>query len=199
MSLTSPGDRYGRLVVVEAAGYDKHGNKTFVCLCECGIRTTVGGYSLRQGNTKSCGCLKRSVLGDATRTHGARRTPAYSVWCNMRQRCNNPKFRYFADYGGRGIKICERWQMFANFLDDMGQPPDGMTLDRIDNDRGYEPGNVRWASKKDQANNRRSSRVIEHGGERLTLQQWANRTGIKRATIAHRLDHGWPVAQALTP
>ena len=193
------GLRFGKLVVLEEAGQDKYTSRLYLCQCDCGERSVKAGWLMRRGSTTSCGCVQRSVLGDASRTHGARKTRAYSIWHNMKTRCDNPNSRYFKDYGGRGIKICDRWRDFSAFLEDLGQPPDGMTLDRIDNDRGYEPGNVRWASKKDQANNRRSSRVIEHGGERLTLQQWANRTGIKRATIAQRLDRGWPAAKALAP
>lgn len=188
--------RFGLLVVSGFAGRNRHGHKLVLCHCDCGSSLVAVEQSLKSGNTKSCGCLKHKA--PPNKTHGARNTRAYSVWWNMKTRCERTNSRYFKDYGARGIKICQRWQDFSVFLADMGQPPEGFTLDRIDNDKGYEPGNVRWADRKAQANNRRSNRLIEHDGRTQTLQQWANETGVKRATIAHRLDSGWTEAKALS-
>lgn len=118
----------------------------------------------------------------------------------MKSRCERTNSRYYADYGGRGIKVCQRWQEFANFLADMGQPPAGHTIERKDNDGGYEPDNCFWANRKGQANNRRSNRLIEVNGVSKTLQQWADEVGLNRSTISERLKTGWtPERAVLTP
>jgi hypothetical protein len=126
--------------------------------------------------------------------------PEYGVWNTMRSRCYNPRVERYPNYGGRGIQVCERWRKsFADFLADMGRRPSSQhQLERIDNDGNYEPGNVRWALPTENARNRRSSRLIVHAGETLTLAEWAERTGLKVATIWARLKMGWSVADALT-
>ena len=116
----------------------------------------------------------------------------------MRQRCENPGSTQWPHYGGRGITVCARWQDFANFFADMGERPANCTLDRIDNDGPYSPENCRWATQKEQTNNRRRNRMITFGGETKTLQQWAERTGINHSTILMRFKLGWPVERALT-
>lgn len=126
-------------------------------------------------------------------------TRLYRVWNTMRQRCGNPNNTHFASYGGRGIRVCEEWnESFEAFYRDVGDPPLGMTLDRIDNDKGYEPGNVRWASRLDQANNRRTNVLIEHRGQTKTLAEWGRATGLGKSTIMNRLARGWSVQKALT-
>lgn len=198
-ALDLSGLKKGMLSVLDRVENPLKNGTLWNVVCDCGVQRTMRGIVIQNPGTKSCGCIKKSVGADRNRTHGARNTRAFSVWSSMRQRCTNQKFRYFADYGGRGIKVCDRWQVFAAFLADMGQPPEGSTLERVNNDGDYEPSNVRWASKKEQANNRRSSRWIQHAGKLQTLQQWADQTGIKRATIAFRLDSGWPPDRALLP
>lgn len=118
----------------------------------------------------------------------------------MIQRCNDAGHHAYPDYGGRGIKVCDRWLTFENFLADMGLPPQkGLTLDRFpDNDGNYEPGNVRWATKKEQANNRRSSRILAFDGESMTIAQWEDRQGFRRGLINTRLQDGWTVERAIT-
>lgn len=126
-------------------------------------------------------------------------TREYTIWRNMRSRCVNPSDPNYVKYGARGIHICDEWRMdFVNFLRDMGRCPDGCSIERIDNDGHYEPGNCRWATAKEQANNRRSSRYITHDGETLTLSQWADRAGIRLQTLHFRLKLGWTVERALT-
>lgn len=132
------------------------------------------------------------------RTHGRARTPLYRVWAEMRYRCANPDHPDYRHYGGRGIGVCERWADFSAFLEDMGERPKGLTLERIDNDGDYEPGNCRWATRAEQASNMRSNRIIEHNGMAMTLSQWARYLGRPLQTIAGRLNEkGWSVGRAL--
>lgn len=130
--------------------------------------------------------------------HGQAETPLYNVWQAMLNRCRNPNTRRFKDYGGRGISVCERWQSFENFHADMGDRPDGMTLERKDSNGNYCPENVIWADRKAQSRNRRSLVMLTHSGETLCAAEWAERLGIKGATLRARLKSGWSVADAVT-
>lgn len=122
---------------------------------------------------------------------------SYITWRHMINRCNDPKSKSYVDYGKRGIKICDRWGDFKSFVEDMGDRPSGYTLDRIDNDGHYSLANCRWATKKEQALNRRSNRLIVYDGETHTICEWAEKIGISRTTLAQRLDaYGWSIAQA---
>lgn len=125
--------------------------------------------------------------------------PEYPIWCAMKRRCLSKASHAYKDYGGRGITVCERWQRsFADFLADMGPRPGPLvTLDRIDNDGNYEPGNCRWATRSEQARNRRSCIILEFNGERLTLVDWAERYGMERYQLEHRVRLGWPLERAL--
>ena len=156
-----PGRKFGRLTPIEDVGRQR-GAVVWRCLCDCGSMRDVTGASLRSGNTKSCGCLQKDGAAERCRDrerHGARRRGAahllYERWAGMIQRCTNPNHLRYADYGGRGITVCERWRDFANFLVDVGDCPSGMSLDRIDNDGNYEPGNCRWATPSEQRINQR--------------------------------------------
>lgn len=125
-------------------------------------------------------------------------SPTYTVWHGMRQRVNNPKYALFKDYGGRGITVCERWGKFENFLADMGEKPEGMSLERIDNDQGYNPDNCKWATRIEQANNKRNSVFVEYNGERMTCAQWSKRLGYEPHLISWRLRNGWSAHDAIT-
>lgn len=156
------GEVFGRLVVLEGASKT---SMMVLCRCSCGNERRVCGKRLRGGGTGSCGCLQkeRVAASNQQRTlhgHGRKhaRSPTFSSWQMMLQRCTNPKAPNWAYYGGRGITVCGLWHSFENFLADVGERPDGMTLDRIDNDGHYEPGNVKWSTPKQQAANRRSRR-----------------------------------------
>lgn len=127
-------------------------------------------------------------------------TPEYRAWSDMRQRVNNPRNKFFKDYGGRGIRVCDRWQTsFASFLTDMGPKPDGFSIERNDNDGHYEPGNCRWASPSEQAKNRRSSVFYEVHGLRMTMTDWARHLRVNLGVLRNRLRHGWPIEKVFSP
>lgn len=190
------GQRYGRWTVLSRAPDVIPGHATWRCRCDCGNEGDVRGCILARGESRSCGCfnleVRRRVCRDRS-THGhAKRgkwSRTYRIWTGLGHR------RY-----EKAIPVCDRWRKFEAFLSDMGEcPSDLHTLDRIDNRHGYNPANCRWATMKEQQNNRTNNRRITFKGETLTLMQWAERLGASHKTISHRLDKlGWPLEQALT-
>lgn len=186
------GQKFGRLTVVECAGKSKCGNYIWKCKCECGSTCFVKGAYLVNGNTKSCGCLRQRWTHT---THGLSKTPIYKVWRSMKERCLSPQTSNFADYGGRGIKICERWlNSFENFYEDVSKLPHfgekGYSLDRIDNNGDYCPENVRWADRKTQCRNRRNNVVVEYQGRKMTLEDAVEKSKICRGTLLSRIKKG---------
>ena len=167
------------------------------CVCKCGTERVLAGGDLRSGHSKSCGCYQKEVVSEVNSTHGMRQSREYAAWCAMMTRCTNQNSIAYANYGGRGIKVCDRWKSFENFYADMGDA-NGLTLDRIDVNGNYEPSNCRWATRKEQGNNKRNNNVIEFDGKRMTAMQWSDATGIGESTIRRRLRLGWPVEKALT-
>jgi|ERR1700675_3792925 len=173
------GQKFGRLTVLRSFGRDRYGRMEWKCLCSCGNTTINKSNDLLTGNTKSCGCgeiesrFTASLKHGHTRGHRASRE--YRTWTNMIDRCTNPKNRKYSDYGGRGIIVCERWRVFDNFLTDMGLKPLGLTLERKDNNRGYELSNCKWADKREQANNRRMRKdaTVETIWRRAAIRYWS--------------------------
>ena len=182
------GDKFGRFTVLGLVKIADGRNKAR-CECECGNIKIVWPCLLKNGQTQSCGCFQRERASSAKKTHGhtvnGKPTTAYRTWVNMLTRCNNPKATHYAEYGARGIRVCDRWMMFENFLTDMGEPPPGLKIDRIDNNGNYEPTNCRWANQSDQCRNRRSNRaVIRSDGVRFpTLAEAAQSVGGKTGGI----------------
>ena len=146
------GKQFGRLKVTNREGSDSRGRALWLCLCHCGNQTVVPGKDLSTGKIKSCGCLRRSLGGLSSHL-------LYDTWKQMHSRCTNPNNPNYKHYGGRGIKVCKRWNVFENFLKDMGARPKNYSLERIDNDKGYNKSNCKWSSSKDQVTNRRVKTV----------------------------------------
>lgn len=180
------GHRYGHLIVIERlpAKSKKDTNARWFCRCDCGLGTVAYGQDLARGKVKSCGCWNPNRIMQ----HGMAGTHVYRVWQAMLQRCENPKAQSFANYGGRGIQVCEEWHKFEKFIADMGDRPRGFSLDRIEVDGPYSKENCRWATTKQQNNNTRRNRVIEFRGERRTLAGWAELYGLNWTTLRERLD-----------
>jgi len=186
---------YGRLTITGPAPPGKRGRRRVRVRCSCN-ELVVAVSDLKSGNTKSCGCLVRERM---TR-HGMWKSPEAAAWRQMNHRCPNGNSESYADYGGRGIKVCERWrESFEAFFADMGPRPSAHhSLDRYpNNDGNYEPGNCRWATAKQQAQNRRDNVRLTVDGETLTVAEWSRRSGVPDRTIRGRLTAGWTHEQAI--
>lgn len=189
------GSVFGRLTVIDRAENDKRGQSQWNCICSCGAKVSVNGYRLRT-STRSCGCLRHDY-GKLFAKHSHTGSKTWVIWAAMRRRCRYKKHDKYDRYGGRGITVCERWDEYTNFLSDMGERPDGYTLERIDNDGNYEPGNCRWATKKEQARNRSSNHFLEIYDSRKCLAEWAEISGTCQNKIRDRLKRGWPPKEAV--
>lgn len=201
-SINITGQRFSRLVAIRRVPSDGRPNTRWEFLCDCGSTVIVLLGAVRRGSTKSCGCIRRETCASQASnrfTHRMTNTPTYRSWSAMRGRCTRPNDPAFDRYGGRGIKVCDRWlNSFENFLEDMGERPEGKTLDRENNDGNYEPGNCRWATRIEQQNNRRNSRKIDHNGLSLTAAEWTRKLGLGRGAVTTRLFAGWTVERALS-
>lgn len=189
------GKTFGRIVAVAPVGITDDKKVIWLCVCHCGTVFTRQAYVLNRHDMSSCGCINASLV------HGLHDSREYRIWKGMVQRCTNEKRKRYADYGGRGIAICDAWrQSFAAFYADMGDSPVGTSLDRIDNDGPYNPSNCRWATRDEQSGNRRTqyktSRLVTFEGRTFSIGEWAKLTGINYYTLSDRLDRGWPIDRA---
>lgn len=200
-----PGDRFGMLTVISegprhitAGGEPK---RTWVCACDCGGSSVAAGGNLRTGNTESCGCRKREAGKTANRSHGGSSDPEYAVWSSMIARCTRETDPSFGDYGGRGISVCPQWRDdYAAFILDMGRRPGlGFSIERIDNDGNYEPGNVKWATDVEQARNTRRNRIVEYNGRSMPLSEACEISGVPYGRAKNRIRDGWPEDKLFDP
>ncbi len=189
------GKRVNKLTVVAFFGRTENYHYMWKCKCECGGEAIVDGSDLRSGRAKGCGCL----IGKQNTTHGKSKTKTYNVWFGMRKRCHDPQDPAYKNYGARGVSVCDEWlSSFDAFYRDMGDPPEGKTLDRINNDLGYSKENCRWIGMAEQMNNKRNNRVLTAFGMSLTVSEWSKKIGVRSGTIRQRIDYyGWDVERAL--
>lgn len=200
MDLT--GQRYGKLTATFFAGKNKHGQTQWLCRCDCGYKTVVTTGHLRSGHTKSCGCAAIETARKNHTTHGMGKTRLYRIWSNIKSRCENPGSSVYERYGGRGITVCDEWrdsfQSFKDWAEENGYK-DNLTIDRIDNNGEYSPENCRWATPKEQGNNKRNNHLIEINGETKTLSQWCDLYGLSSDLVKQRINKlGWSPLMAFT-
>ena len=177
------------------------GKSSWLCECACGVQTVVSTAHLNDGHTRSCGCLKSLATKQRMTTHGLSKRPEYRAWSRMIMRCCNKNSPDYPAYGARGIKVCDQWRRdFPAFFSHIGPRPSAKySLDRIDVNGDYQPGNVRWATTCEQAANTRRTKYLELDGQRLNLSAWAKRCGLKKSTqLKRRLEAGWTLREALT-
>ena len=180
------GIKFGNLEVVSFQGINKHGGATWLCICDCGNSTIVDTNSLTSGHTKSCSCLHNK--------HNLAGAPIYNSWCNMKSRCENPQNDCYHHYGGRGIKICDKWQTFKGFYDDMGLSyKEGLTIERVDTNGDYRKDNCRWATMQEQSQNKRSNRVFTVDGRTDILKNLCEIYNINYHTAYGRMLKGLPI------
>lgn len=196
------GMKFGRLTVIRKASDGSVSRAKWLCRCDCGKEKSVLGSNLRHGRTLSCGCFRSETAIAQQTKHGRSDTRLYGIWTNMKTRCYNSKSKAFKDYGARGITICAEWkndfQAFYDWAMANGYA-DSLTIDRIENDKGYSPENCRWATAKEQSNNKRSNHQIVCDGEAHTISEWADITGIQYHTIKQRVNKlGWEAEKALS-
>ena len=185
------GDTFSRLMVIEKLPRRSY-TLWWLCRCTCGQEKAIRDSLLKSGQTRSCGCLAKEV----NTIHGNWRSRTYKSWQMMKDRCQNSQCPEFSYYGGRGISVCARWQVFENFLTDMGNRPPRTSIERIDNNGNYEPNNCRWATRHEQMNNTRANRLITFNNQTLNVSQWAKKLGINRNTLYVRLFRGQTAEQA---
>lgn len=190
------GNKYGSLTILSFVG---SAPARWVCQCECGHMLVVAGTDLRAGRFKSCGCKSPRFTSERVVTHGKSRSRTYRIWHDMKQRCSDvAKGKSRKLYYEKGIRVCIEWLSFERFYKDMGDAPDGMSIDRINGNGNYEPKNCRWASSKTQANNMSSNHMIDFNGKSMTLSEWASEIGVKPNTLLYRIKRGWTLDRALS-
>lgn len=194
------GKVFYNLTVIRRVGTNANRYALWECLCSCGENTVTTGKNLRSGHTKSCGCLKRQLYPKHVVKHGMFGTKPYKTWAGIKYRCENPNSKAYKYYGARGIQMNKGWSnSFKDFYEYVGDPPsDKHSLDRIDNNGNYEPGNVRWATSKQQANNRRNNRLYDYKGISMSIAEWSKYRNINYNTLSSRLlKYKQPLEKAL--
>lgn len=195
------GQKFGHLTVINLLSERaKNGMKIYKCLCNCGNYINVRYGNLTSGNTKSCGCFNSDCSSKRNSKHHKTRTRLYKIYYNMKTRCYNKNASRYSDWGGRGIAVCEEWlndfMSFYNWAMNNGYN-DTLTIDRIDNNKGYSPSNCRWVTNQEQSNNRRSNINITYNGKTKTIKQWAEELGINYNTLRMRHFRGWSDKECL--
>lgn len=179
--------RFGRLLVVEKTNERSSESIVWLCRCDCGNIKKIRSSNLTHGETFSCGCLRKELFKNRITKHNMCSTPTYNTWRGMIERCKNPKNKRYKDYGDRNIEICKEWEVFENFYKDMGAKPSGKSLDRIDNNKGYEPSNYKWSTPTEQQNNTRRNSYITYKGIAKTVAGWAVERIIEKSIGIYRL------------
>lgn len=193
--------RFGRLVVQERDHNSFAKQIRWICRCDCGNVKSIAGNKLKNGNTRSCRCLDTEMTKERSKIHGeTHKTPEYYIWISMRQRCNTVTNSAYKYYGGRGIKVCDRWNNYQDFLSDMGRRPTPKhQIDRINVNGNYEPSNCRWITQMENANNKRNNTMLTYLGVTDTLPNWARKFEIQQGTLRRRIFNAkWSIDQALT-
>lgn len=192
------GQTFGRLVAIKRVETIR-GQAAWLCQCSCGNKTIAPGHDLRRGSTKSCGCLAAELSSQRLKKHGMTKTRLFRIWTSMISRCGSKSNSAYENYGGRGIVVCNEWKNFKEFYDWSIRSgyQENLSIDRINNNKGYSPENCRWTTAKQQANNRRSTIFLTVDGVKKTISEWAELYGIKYDTIYCRLQDGWSDEEAV--
>lgn len=190
------GEKYGRLTVISFIKKDRNGKKVYLCSCECGNTKNVVAGNMKSDRTRSCGCLQKEKAKEAKTTHSKTQTGAYKSWSAMKRRCANRGSKDSKYYTDKGIKVCDRWlESFENFYKDMGDRPEGMSLDRLDNSKGYSLENCRWATKKEQTLNRGATIMIEIHGVEKCVKDWCKELKLNNNTLRSRVKEGYDIKE----
>lgn len=200
-SIIKAGDKYNRLTAIKFNHRDDTYRQYWLFKCDCGNEKILSVNCVKMENNKSCGCLKKETTknqGEKNKTHGMVNTKVYHSWESMKQRCLNKNDSGYRHYGNRGITICKEWLKFKNFYHDMGDRPRNKSLDRIKNNQGYCKENCKWSTSKEQANNRRTNRLLTHNGKTQNISQWAKELKLNPFLLYCRRRRGWSVKKTLT-
>lgn len=193
------GLKFERWLVVKETR-KKQNHTYWLCMCDCGNEREVVGQHLRNGKSKSCGCFHKEITREIHKTHGMSKNDTYGIWKGMKARCKSKNSMSYASYGANGITVCEQWEEFENFLEDMGyRPGKEFSIDRIDVTKGYFKKNCKWSTRLEQARNRRTSKFIDTIEGKMTVSEAARRAGISQSGMTNRIIIGCPVEKLLNP